>query len=490
MAMLGCRLPRPVSILLTAAVVVPLALAAGRPDRGFAQGNPSPPLLIQGRMSLAPDHGPVGPTFTINTVGLQPDVPLNVVWTDVDGLWRLGEDNTTYLGRAFTPHDTVLTTITPDDNGTVSVQVTAPAGFGDEHDVLLQRADGVIVNKAAFNIDMEVTVSPTSGPVGTPITIEAHGIGFRAGNDSWQISYDSAYTGWVSAVTTHGNAKAVIPATGALGVHTIAVMHGEFTFPYLNPQQNPYTGRPQWHIPFTVTADEPVLPPDSSTQTLTPDPVKPPAAGTLTLTPPAGVVGSSALVMAFGMPANAEFAVLWSSVRGNRVSGQGFAGTDDQIGIAHTDAQGTLSWRFSVPDDLGGPHTLSLLNGDQMAAHGEYTITPSAFPISQSSGPSGTRVLIHLKGVGWTETANIYHVDVDNAYAGYACGFNSDGDVQLYLDMDGALGWHFIDLYPGIYKGKEDSPNNFRTPQLTFATDHPGERLPAFHFAFQITAPR
>jgi hypothetical protein len=143
-----------------------------------------------------------------------------------------------------------------------------------------------------------------------------------------------------------------------------------------------------------------------------------------------------------------------------------------------------------VPDDLGGPHTLSLLNGDQMAAHGEYTITPSAFPISQSSGPSGTRVLIHLKGVGWTETANIYHVDVDNAYAGYACGFNSDGDVQLYLDIDGALGWHFIDLYPGIYKGKEDSPNNFRTPQLTFATDHPGERLPAFHFAFQITAPR
>ena len=49
-------------------------------------------------------------------------------------------------------------------------------------------------------------------------------------------------------------------------------------------------------------------------------------------------------------------------------------------------------------------------------------------------------------------------------------------------------GWHFIDLYPGIYKGTEASPNNFRIPQLTYADDHPGEDLPAFRFAFEVTA--
>ena len=52
----------------------------------------------------------------------------------------------------------------------------------------------------------------------------------------------------------------------------------------------------------------------------------------------------------------------------------------------------------------------------------------------------------------------------------------------------GAPGWHFIDLYPGIYKGTETRPNNFRIPQLTYAQDHPGEDLPAFHFAFEVTA--
>ncbi len=71
---------------------------------------------------------------------------------------------------------------------------------------------------------------------------------------------------------------------------------------------------------------------------------------------------------------------------------------------------------------------------------------------------------------------------------GYACGFNSGGDVHVFVDLDGAPGWHFIDLYPGIYKGTETTPNNPRIPQLTFAADHPGERLPAFHFAFLITA--
>src|SRR5690606_32370969 len=94
---------------------------------------------------------------------------------------------------------------------------------------------------------------------------------------------------------------------------------------------------------------------------------------------------------------------------------------------------------------------------------------------------------IHLKGVGWTETANIYAVVYDNAYIGSACGFNSQGDVVIPLHASGSPGWHFIDLYPAIYKGKEARPRNFRLPQLTYADDHPGEDLPRFRFAFRGT---
>jgi hypothetical protein len=52
------------------------------------------------------------------------------------------------------------------------------------------------------------------------------------------------------------------------------------------------------------------------------------------------------------------------------------------------------------------------------------------------------------------------------------------------MQATGEPGWHFIDLYPAIYKGKETRPVNYRLPQLTAEQDHPGEDLPIFHFAF------
>ena len=55
------------------------------------------------------------------------------------------------------------------------------------------------------------------------------------------------------------------------------------------------------------------------------------------------------------------------------------------------------------------------------------------------------------------------------------------------MQATGAPGMHYIDLYPGIYKGVNETPDNFRMPQLTYEADHPGEDLPAFHFAFEVT---
>lgn len=92
-----------------------------------------------------------------------------------------------------------------------------------------------------------------------------------------------------------------------------------------------------------------------------------------------------------------------------------------------------------------------------------------------------------MGGEGRSETANIYTVVYDNSYIGYACGSNSQDDIEIFMKATGAPGWHFIDLYPGIYKGKERKPRNFQIPQLTYADDHPGEDLPRFRFAFKVT---
>jgi hypothetical protein len=71
---------------------------------------------------------------------------------------------------------------------------------------------------------------------------------------------------------------------------------------------------------------------------------------------------------------------------------------------------------------------------------------------------------------------------------GYACGFNSAGDVVINFMATGTPGPHVIDLYPGIYQGPPTEPQLlYRTPQLTYADDHPGNKIPALRFTFDIT---
>ncbi len=461
-----------------------------------AQATASPSSLSQqqftpvGRLSLSPDHGPWGTRVTATSAGLEPGAGYDLVWTSVDGAWKLSADRTAYEGRQYRPVQRTLASGRAGDDGVFTATFDVPNDFGFQHDVFVVW-QGRPQNKAGFDVDLQVSVSPASGPPGTPITIEARGIGWQQLENSWLVSYDNKFTGWLSAVTTHGLARAVIPATGGPGVHVVTVLHGDFTFPYLNMQQSPEPDRPQFHLNFTVTGGPAVLPPPVAAQLMPTSTASAPSGDgpALWLDPPDGIVGSAATVHARGLPPNADVDLAWATVVGNRVSGSGWEEQAKAIGQARTDASGALAWQLTVPDDLGGLHTVSARAGGRTLAGGTFTIRPSAALLSVTSGPPGTEVLVQLHGVGWTETANIYNIVYDNAYAGYACGFNSGGNVQVFLRMSGAPGWHFIDLYPGIYKGKETRPINFRIPQLTYAADHPGERLPAFHFAFYITAP-
>ena len=91
---------------------------------------------------------------------------------------------------------------------------------------------------------------------------------------------------------------------------------------------------------------------------------------------------------------------------------------------------------------------------------------------------------IHLKGVGWTDFDNIYVATYDNAYMGYACGFNSQGDVVINFTAAGAPGMHLIDFYPGIYQGPEKEQHcigclNSPTPTITPATRYRRCALPS-----------
>jgi hypothetical protein len=204
-------------------------------------------------------------------------------------------------------------------------------------------------------------------------------------------------------------------------------------------------------------------------------------------TPQSSGVGEPVRVRSEGLDPGKSYRLNWTRVIGNRMTGAGWEEASIVVAESQTDRSGHAEFRFDVPDDLGGAHGLWIDTGSAKKT-GAYWINPTASPLDVSRGPVGTTFTVHLKGVGWTETANIYHLVYDNSYIGYACAFNSQGDIELPIKASGVPGWHFIDLYPGIYRGAETRPNNFRIPQLTYVRDHPGEDLPAFHFAFQVTS--
>ena len=81
-----------------------------------------------------------------------------------------------YLGRSDTEFAVVLDTTTTNSNGAFKVSLKAPQDWGGLHDIYAV-INGVEEAHGGFITLRTVTVTPRSGPVGTPITITYSGLG-------------------------------------------------------------------------------------------------------------------------------------------------------------------------------------------------------------------------------------------------------------------------------------------------------------------------
>jgi hypothetical protein len=478
--------------LAPACLLIALALGASRADAAPRAAQLGPEVTVAepsggfvGELKVAPERGPAGTPLTVTGEGFPAEQELDLVWRTVKGQWKVTIAE--YHGREFLPAAYRIATVKSDKQGRIAARFTAPEDFGFLHDIIVQQSDRLLT-QTAFHLDMAARINgPTSGPLGTMIEVEVQGIGWRELEGSWVLLYDNKYTGFMSAVTTGGTAKFSVPATGHVGLHILEILHTDFGSPYRNTQQSPVPDRPQFKLEFTITPGAPVLPPPPEQQAQTMVRSLPPK-GNLTVTPAFSGIEHPLVVSGAGFEPGKSYTLNWNTVVGNRMTGRGWEEVGRPIAEATADASGQASFRFKAPDDLGGVHNVWVDVGDAKK-HGAHWIMPTALPLDIGRGPAGTTFRIHLKGVGWSETANIYTVVYDNAISGYACGFNSQGDIEIIMQATGEPGWHYIDLYPAIYKGKETRPNNYRLPQLTYADDHPGEDLPRFRFAFEVTPP-
>ena len=292
----------------------------------------------------------------------------------------------------------------------------------------------------------------------------------------------------MSAVTTGGSADFTIPATGLPGTHVMEVVHGEFTFPYRNTQQNPEPDRPRWAFSFTVTPGAPVLPPAPEQQAQSVVRALPPQ-GELVSTPAFSAVGEADQCSGEGFEPGKTYALNWTRVTRQPHDRSGWEESSKAVAEAQADEFGPREFRFETPDDLGW--RARPLGRCRRWREEDSARSGSKRPRCRSMSPAGlsarrSRSISKASAGPRPPTSTTW--STTTAISAMPARFNSQGDVEIFLKATGEPGWHFIDLYPGIYKGTERRPNNFRIPQLTYADDHPGEDLPAFHFAFEVTA--
>jgi hypothetical protein len=416
---------------------------------------------------------------------------VELVWGTVDGGWVV-EGYYEFKGKKYTQSSRSLGQFPVDASGKLHATFTIPEDYGGVHEVFA-RINGKTVAQNGVNVTQSFELSPRSGPVGTPVELRVKGLGWRTMESTWVVNWDNNVLGWVSAAATRGSAVARFRASGPIGDHVVKLYTGWQGQSYLNYEQSPVAELPRPQFTFKTTAGsvprsayaEPyqrAVIPKSELQV---------AGAALALTPTQGPVGTQAVLRGEGFPKSAALQLAWETYVGSRVSGDGFAPEEHAIGEIHVGADGKIEGPLTIPADLGGLHAVVVKRGDEVLGRASYVIETSIVSMTPASGPAGTPVSIHLKGVGWTEYDNIYAATYDNAYMGYACGFNSQGDVVINFTASGEPGPHIIDLYPGIYQGPSTEPQQlYRSPQLTYADDHPGNKIPALHFTFEITPPK
>ena len=487
-------------ILNSIALVAAMATAACRAAvpasaRAQAEGTQSTPknehtaALKPLKLMLAKAAKPVvGTEIDASAEGLPPNRMVDLIWETVAGGWVV-EDGYRFRGKRFTDSTKVLGRAQVAADGRLQTHFTIPEDFGGVHSVTVADAGRPLAH-GGIEVTQTFEMHPSEGPVGTLIELRVTGFGWRTMESTWVVNWDNHDVGYVSATDTRGTASARFRATGPVGVHEIKVYTGYMGQSYLNHEQAPnaYLPRPRFvfHVtPGSVAAGGYVEPYPAQ---------KIPAAeislagADLSITPVQGPVQTRAVLRGSGFPAKAPVSVIWGTHAGSRVSGNGFAPKEQDLARLIVGPDGRLDAPLQIPEDLGGMHTLTIRSGDKTLARTFFAIESSVVSISPTSGPPGTPVTIHLKGVGWTDFDNIYVATYDNAYMGYACGFNSQGDVIVNFTAAGSPGTHLIDFYPGIYQGPATDQQLYRLPQLTYADDHPGNKIPALRFAFEVTS--
>ena len=468
--------------------------------------------VFVGQLNLTPDHGSVGTKVDVVGKDLPPNARLQLIWESYDARWAIeqrdGQDWNEFNGIDFDQRIELITTVETDDQGRLHTSFVVPGDYGGVHDIyLIDPHQDRKVNKAGFRLDPNITLTPTCGPLGTPVTVTMTGFNAAHPLETWyRLLYDNVQVGLLTAVSTRGMAHATIPAVGRIGRHVLDVKGGGLgQGPFLQRDISPFSYVPLFRFEFELTEGEPVLPEPVEEQLLPDTPVLEPetnGGNPLLWTDYTNVPTRSALKLkGRGFPKQVELELFWIDVEiddmapwiedaRTEIDRREHEGV---IGRVHIGEDGRFTHSFVPPGNQGGPHVIGARMNDELLAKTYVRTTPRPHRLARKVYAVGDQIKLEIDGVGWTETEKILCLVYDNSYIGYVCGGDLMGKVIPKLSATGEPGWHYIQVYPAIYRKNrnytdttlpEEVPFIYRMPLLNW------QDLPhGFHcnYAFQVT---
>src|SRR5690349_4347827 len=203
------------------------------------------------KLNLAYHKAVVGAEVHVASADLAPGKTVELRWGTVEGGWVI-ENYYHFKGKKYKETTTSLGKFDIDSTGRLDARFLIPEDYGGVHEVTAL-VDGKPVAQNGIEVTQSFQMSPTSGPIGTPIELKVTGLGWRTMESTWVVNWDNQGVGFVSAAGTRGSAVARFRAVGPVGDHVVKLYTGWQGLGYLNYEQSPVAALPRPQFTFRTT---------------------------------------------------------------------------------------------------------------------------------------------------------------------------------------------------------------------------------------------
>lgn len=166
-----------------------------------------------GTLQFTRDRGTVGQPTTLRGSSLPANAHLTLRW------WTMVGNRVSSSG--FSPNARSLGEVATGLDGTFAKDLAIPDDLGGQHRIEVVSGDNVLASTGLVIEPSIVSVTPTRVHAGDKIQIHLKGVGWTTYDNTYAITYDDSYIGYVCGFSTNGDVQFTVTATGTPGTHLI-----------------------------------------------------------------------------------------------------------------------------------------------------------------------------------------------------------------------------------------------------------------------------